>query len=166
MDRVRTRWLLSDAVTGAVGGYVGLGVMDLVTSRVYTLASQADKDREAAVSPGVAYAVAARKSAAVVGVALTDDQAKAVGSAFHYAIGIGWAPVYPLLRRLPAMPSLAAGLLTGLGLWAVFDEGLVPSLGLSAPNSAYPLSTHLRGFFGHLSYGLTVMTVVEAARLG
>ena len=166
MDRVRKRWLLSDAVAGAVGGYVGLAVMDPVTSRVYTLASQADKDREAAVSPGVAYTVAARKSAAVVGVALTHDQAKAVGSAFHYAIGIGWAPVYPVLRRLTAMPPLTAGLLTGMGLWSVFDEGLVPSLGFSAPNRAYPLSTHLRGFVGHLAYGLTVMSTVEAVRLG
>ncbi len=64
------------------------------------------------------------------------------------------------------MPPVVAGLLTGLGLWAVFDEGLVPALGFSAPNGAYPLSTHLRGFVGHLAYGLTVMSTIEADRLG
>lgn len=150
---------------GAAAGYVALGVMDLVTSRLYALAPVADKEREKAVSPGVAYTVAARKTAALVGSSLTESEATLVGSIYHYLMGLGWAPVYILLRRAIRLPAPPAGLITGLGLWAVFDEGLVPALGFSAPNRAYPPSTHLRGFLGHLSYGLTIMTVVEAIGL-
>jgi hypothetical protein len=38
----------------------------------------------------------------------------------------------------------------------LIDEGLKPLLGFSAPNRAYPLVTHLRGFVAHLVYGLGV----------
>jgi hypothetical protein len=41
------------------------------------------------------------------------------------------------------------------------DEGLTPALGLSAPNLDYPLSTHLRGFLGHLAYGAAVAATAE-----
>lgn len=160
------RRLLSDLATGVVAGYVALGVMDLVTSRLYEMASEADKQREKAVSPGVAYTVAARKTAALVGISLTEGKATLVGSAYHYLMGLGWAPVYVLLRRAIRLRALGAGLLTGLGLWAGFDEVLVPALGFSAPNRAYPFSTHLRGLLGHLAYGLTIMAVVEAIGLG
>ncbi len=30
---------------------------------------------------------------------------------------------------------------------------MTPALGFSAPNRAYPLSTHLRGFVAHLVFG-------------
>jgi uncharacterized membrane protein YagU involved in acid resistance len=80
-------------------------------------------------------------------------------------LGLSWAPVYVVLRRLIGVGPLAAGLATGLALWAGFDEGLVPALGFSASNRAYPLSTHLRGLVGHLVYGLTIMASVEAVRL-
>lgn len=157
--------MLADLATGVAAGYVALGVMDLVTGRLYALAPEADKEKEKAVSPGVAYTVAARKTAALVGLSLSDGRATLVGSVYHYLMGLGWAPVYLLLRRAVRLPALAAGLLTGLGLWAGFDEGLVPALGFSAPNRAYPLSTHLRGLVGHLAYGLTIMSVVEAIGL-
>lgn len=159
------RRLFSDLATGVAAGYVALGVMDPVTSRLYAMASEVDKEQEKAVSPGVAYTVAARKTAALAGLSLTEDQATQVGSAYHYLMGLGWAPVYVLLRRATGLSAPGAGLLTGLGLWAGFDEGLVPALGFSAPNRAYPLSTHLRGLVGHLAYGLTIMTVVEAIGL-
>jgi hypothetical protein len=45
----------------------------------------------------------------------------------------------------------------------IVDEGLTPALRFSAPNRAYPLATHLRGFVAHLAYGLTVAAVTETA---
>ncbi len=162
---MRTRRTLSDGVTAAIAGYLALEVMDRATTRLYALASEADKAREKAVSPGVAYTVAAKKTAALVGLVLTEEAATAVGSGYHYLLGLSWAPVYVVLRRLTGVAPLAAGLATGLALWAGFDEGLVPALGFSAPNRAYPPSTHLRGLVGHLVYGLTIMATVEAVRL-
>ena len=67
--------MLSDGVTAAMAGYLGLKVMDQATTRLYALASEADKAREKAVSPGVAYTVAAKDTAGVVGLSLTEEQA-------------------------------------------------------------------------------------------
>jgi hypothetical protein len=35
-------------------------------------------------------------------------------------------------------------------------------LGFSAPNRAYPMVTHVRGFVAHLAYGAAVAAVIEA----
>jgi hypothetical protein len=43
----------------------------------------------------------------------------------------------------------------------IADEMMTPALGFSAPNRAYPLATHLRGFAGHLVFGLAVAAVTE-----
>jgi hypothetical protein len=43
----------------------------------------------------------------------------------------------------------------------VADEMMTPALGFSAPNRAYPLSTHLRGFVAHLVFGLGVAATTE-----
>lgn len=50
------------------------------------------------------------------------------------------------------MPAPQAGILAGLALSAIVDEGLNPIIGSSAPPQAYPLSTHVRGLAGHLAY--------------
>lgn len=44
----------------------------------------------------------------------------------------------------------------------IVDEGMTPALGFSAPNRAYPLSTHLRGFVAHLAFGVGVAAIPEA----
>lgn len=38
---------------------------------------------------------------------------------------------------------------------------MTPALGFSAPNRAYPLSTHVRGFVAHLVFGLGVAATTE-----
>jgi hypothetical protein len=45
----------------------------------------------------------------------------------------------------------------------IADEGMTPLLGFSAPNKAYPLVTHLRGFVAHLVWGLAVGSTSELA---
>ena len=81
--------------------------------------------------------------------------------AFHYGLGVGWGPVYTLLRPFTGMNPVLAGLLAGTSLWAIVDEGLTPALGWSAPNRAYPVSTHVRAFVGHLVYGLVAAAGAE-----
>src|SRR5438093_13014695 len=49
------------------------------------------------------------------------------------------------------MNPVLAAVFSGTALFLLVDEGLTPTLGLSAPNNQYPLSTHLRGFLGHLA---------------
>jgi uncharacterized membrane protein YagU involved in acid resistance len=60
------------------------------------------------------------------------------------------------------MPALPAGIATGLTLFVIVDEGLNPIIGSSAPPQAYPVVSHVRGFVGHLAYGLALAATVEA----
>ena len=60
------------------------------------------------------------------------------------------------------MRPLAAGLATGAAMSLVVDETLVPALGLSPPNRAFPAATHLRGFLNHLAYGAAAALTAEA----
>lgn len=70
--------------------------------------------------------------------------------------------MYGFLRRCTDMGPVSAGLLSGAAMSLLVDEGITPLLGFSAPNRAYPLSTHLRGFGAHLTYGLGVAGTAEA----
>jgi hypothetical protein len=82
-----------------------------------------------------------------------------LGLAFHYGLAVGWAPTYALLRRRTTLRPLAAGLASGTAMWLLADEGITPALGFSAPNRAYPLSTHVRAF----AFGAAVAAVTETA---
>lgn len=148
-----------------IGGYVGTKLMERVSSTLYRLEPEDDRRREDAVRPGPPYQIAARKTAALLGLDLSDRTLQALGTyLFHYGLGMGWASLYPLLRSETTLRPLAAGLVTGGSLSLLVDEGLTPLLGFSAPNRAYPLITHLRGVANHLVYGLSVAVSVEALR--
>lgn len=83
---------------------------------------------------------------------------------FHYGLAVSWAPVYAYLRRRRSgLRPVPAGLVMGTAMSLVADETITPALGFSAPNRAYPLSTHLRGLAAHLAFGLAVAAVTEAA---
>jgi uncharacterized membrane protein YagU involved in acid resistance len=81
--------------------------------------------------------------------------------AFHYLAGLSWTPVYLLLRRTLRWHPVAAGLATGASMSLILDDTITPAIGASAPNDAYPASTHVRAFLAHLVYGLAVAGVLE-----
>lgn len=163
---MRSREFVSGAAAGVVGGYVGTKVMNPVTTKLQALAPEADKQREKAVSPGSPYKIGAEKAAALLGVKLTEGQLNAAASAMPYTVGITGGLLYVALRRLLHLNPLLAGLTSGMALFVVVDEGLTPTLGLSAPDRAYPLSTHLRGLIGHLAYGGAVAATAEILMSG
>ena len=158
---MRTRSVVSGAAAGVIGGYVGTKVMNPVTVKLQEFAPEADKEREKAVSPGSPYKIGARKAADLVGVKLDEKQLDQAASVMPYTVGIAGGLLYVFLRRALRMSPLLAALLSGMALFVVVDEGLTPTLGLSAPNLEYPLSTHLRGFLGHLAYGAGVAVTAE-----
>ena len=158
---MRTRELISGAAAGVVGGYVGTKVMNPVTTKLYELAPEADKKREKAVSPGSPYEIGVQKMADRLGVKLTEEQVKAAAAAAPYTVGVAGGLLYVGLRRLFHLNPFVAGLISAMALFLVVDEGLTPALGLSAPDSAYPVSTHLRGFLGHLAYGAAAAATAE-----
>ena len=159
---MHARDVVSGAAAGVIGGYVGSRVMNTVTTKLYEMAPEKDKQREKAVSPGSPYKIGAKKAADALGVKLSDRQIDLAASVMPYTLGIGGGLLYVLIRRIARLNPIVAGGIAAMTLFVVVDEGLTPTLGLSAPDLDYPLSTHLRGFLGHLAYGAGVAATAEA----
>ncbi|MFI6163039.1 DUF1440 domain-containing protein [Micromonospora haikouensis] len=155
--------LVTDATIAPLAGYAATKAMDPVSMKLYQLEPERDRAREDTVRPGLPYQIAADKALRLLGLRVEDATRQRAAMAFHYGLGIGWAPVYALLRRTTGLNPVLAGLTAGAALALIVDEGLTPALGLSAPNRAYPLVTHLRGIAAHLAYGLALAAVTETA---
>jgi hypothetical protein len=159
---VEVKDLLADAVLVGIAGFGAAKVMGKATTAMYEQQTDEAKQREEDASYGVAYNVAARKTAALAGKELSQEQVTKAGMGIHYALAFGWVPVYMVLRRRLGMGPFGAGAASGLSMAVVVDEIGNPLLGFTPPPQAYPLVTHLRGIVGHLVYGLGVAALVEA----
>lgn len=152
-----------DLVVAALAGYLGTKVMEPVSTRLYQLESETDRNREDAVRPGPPYEIAAKKISAKLGTPLNGASLQRASLVMHYGLAVGWSPLYTVLRRASGVHPLLAGLGTGAAMSLIADETMTPLLGYSAPNREYPLVTHLRGFAAHLVFGLAVAATTEAA---
>jgi uncharacterized membrane protein YagU involved in acid resistance len=150
-----------DLLVVGAAGLASTRLMSAVTTRFMQLQPQEDRRLEERVSPGIAYEVAARKTSAALGMNLTDDQAARLGMAIHYGLGIGWAPLYLVLRRGAHLHPFMAGVATGMSMNLLVDEVANTVFGFAAPPQDYPISTHLRGAVGHLTYGLALAATAE-----
>ncbi len=156
--------MIRELALASIAGFIGTKLMEAVSMKLYDLETPEARAQEDRVRPGPPYRVAAEKTTKVVGLRLNERQLDVAGMGFHYGLGMSWALAYPLLRRLGLGP-IGAGFVTGASLSLIVDEGLTPALGFSAPNDAYPLVTHLRGFVAHLVFGLGVAAAMETAWL-
>lgn len=153
--------LLEDLAVSAVAGYAGTKAMEPVSMKLYERESEADRQREDAVRPGMPYEIAAKKIAGLVGVSLEGKALDRASLVAHYGLALSWSPLYLLLRRRTRLGPVPVGLATGAAMSAIADEWMTPALGFSAPNRAYPLATHLRGVAAHLAFGLGVAATTE-----
>jgi hypothetical protein len=143
-----------DLLKGAVAGAVATYVMGRVTSYLYEHEDREARHAEDQARGGrTAYEVAAEKVASSAGTSLEPRRRRELGSAIHWAMGIGAGAAYAVLRRRVQGLGSAAGTAFGTGFWAFLDEGLVPALGLTPGPRAFPWQTHARGFVGHLTFG-------------
>lgn len=156
-----TRAVVQDMVIGLASGYAGSKVMSAVTTKLMGLESSEDREREKRVSPGVSYNIAAQQIAGQAGIHLDEKQAEKVGSVFHLGLALTVGELYVLLRRAAGIGSIPAALVVSVTLFAGVDEILTPAMDWSAPDTAYPLATHLRGLAGHLALGAGVMVAGE-----
>ena len=159
---METRDVVTDAALVAVAGYGAAKVMGKATTFMYEQQTDEAKQQEKEESYGVAYNVAAKKTAALAGKEISDDEASTAGMAIHNALALGWVPVYMLARRRFGMTPFGAGVACGLSMSLLVDEIGNPLLGFTPPPQKYPLVSHLRGVAGHLVYGLAVAAIVEA----
>jgi hypothetical protein len=143
-----------DLIKGAIAGAVATWVMGKVTNVLYAREDRwARRQEDDARGGKTAYGVAAEKAAGAVGTTLGDKQRERLGSAVHWALGIGAGAVYGVLRRRFDTIGRTAGVGFGTMFWAAVDEGLVPALGLTPGPRAFPWQTHARGLAGHLTFG-------------
>jgi len=159
---METKELVTDGALFGVAGYGAAKVMGKATTFMYQQQTDEAKQQEQDESYGVAYNVAAKKTAALAGKQLSQDQASKAGMAIHYALALGWVPVYMVARRRFGMTPFGAGAASGLSMAVLVDEIGNPLLGFTPPPQKYPLVSHLRGLVGHLVYGLAVAAIVEA----
>ena len=163
MDRRTQPPLLVDLAVGLAAGLFANWVTDLAQGPLRRETPEGVRRREARVSPGPSSSyVAARRIAERLGRPADDRRLAPAAKAVHYGLGMAWGPVYHLLRRRFGMRPLGAGLVAGAALSLVVDTGLTPALGLSAPNRAYPVATHVRGFLAHLVWGAAAALAAEA----
>lgn len=151
----RNRSMPKELAKGAVAGAVATWTLDRVTTWMYQREPQAARQREDRVRHGrSAYEAAAERVAQLAGRRLDPDQRHRLGTAIHWALGIGAGIVYTAFgRRFPGARR-AGGVAFGTAFWAAVDEGLVSLLGLTPPPPAFPWETHARGLAGHLAFGL------------
>src|SRR2546428_4762776 len=123
---LRRRDLVSGAAAGVVGGYVGTKVMNPVTTKLYEMAPEKDKQRDKAVSPGSPYRIGVQKAADLLGVSLTEEQPNAAAAAAPYTVGITGALPYLSLLRVFHLTTISARLAFGVALFLTFDDGLTP----------------------------------------
>ena len=106
--------------------------MEPVSQKLYEVESEQARKQEDEARPGPPPEVAAKKTAALVGMELSEQQLNVVTLAFHEGLAISWAPVYQVLRRKTQLGPVRAGLLTGAAMSLVAD---------SPPPSASPRRT-------------------------
>lgn len=155
--------ILLDLGVGVVAALVATWVMDHFSSFVYARQSKASRDREEALRTEMPPAVLAKKAARFVGRELGKDQANRYGVAIHWGFGALWGPVVAVGSRY-VLGALPLGILTGLLVWLVVDEGMNTLLGLTPSAWEFPASAHFRSFANHVVYGATIGALVFLAQ--
>lgn len=154
--------IIGDLAKGAVAGAVASWVMNGVTTYMYNREDEGARARESAVTGGeTSLKRAAVKVAKLAGIELDEERKRRLAMGIHWAIGIGTAAAYAVLRRRAKWAEAGQGLGFGTVFWLVADEGLVPLLGLSEGPRAYPWQSHARGLAGHLTFGVVTETALD-----
>jgi hypothetical protein len=149
------RRVTNEVLLGIGAGYLASKLMDRVTTAYQERQSEASKQREEQLQEVPAYREGCREAGRSPRAGPRPGESRATGTAPPPGPGpLGWG-----YCRTPAsrgMNPLVAGILTGLVLWLLVDEGANALFGLTPPPTAYPRETHVRGLIGHLAYGGTL----------
>lgn len=161
---VMERSLTKEVLLGTGAGLAATKVMDQVTTAYQERQSEASRRRERELQEEPAYAKAAEKLAEVRGEAIDQERAEQLGQRLHLGLGAsgGLMAVFLAAR---GMNPVGAGILAGLGIWLVVDEGANAVLGLTPPAPDYPRETHIRGLIGHLAYGVALGALLGLGNL-
>lgn len=149
---MRIRALLETTVA-AGAGYVATKALDRSSSAIYARQSDASRSREEELRDELPTIAFVRKTAALSGMTLDDEQERRLSRVVHFGVGAGGGVAAYVLSKTTPLGPFASGLATGLVIFALVDEGANYVLGLTAPATAWPAESHVRGLIAHLVYG-------------
>ena len=147
---------LARVLMGAAAGAVGVWALDRIDWFMWNREGNDTRARTRAARPGgepPAQALVSKVEKAT-GRELGDAGHEMAAQVVHYAIGIGPAIGYALLRdRLPGR-GVARGAAFGAGLFLAQDELFNTVTGLGGRPGDYPWTAHARGLVAHTVYGI------------
>jgi uncharacterized membrane protein YagU involved in acid resistance len=149
---------------GLVAGAIGAFVMDRATWVFQDSQKRQTIERERMAWPeglDVSHALGYRL-ARLAGVAVEKDQPSTLGMVTHYLLGIAPAILYAALRERDLRFAADRGMLYGVLIFALWDEGLSVATRIAGPPQDYPWQTHLRGLVGHLALGAATHLALSA----
>lgn len=153
----------SKLLAGALAGAIGVWALDRVDWFNYRREGLASRLQTRYARPGgeAPAHVAARRIEHAIGAEPSAARHHAAGMAVHYAIGIGPAIAYAVLReRLPALRA-GGGAAFGAALFALQDELLNTVTGLGGDPRDYPWQAHARGAIAHVVYGIVTESMLR-----
>ena len=152
--------LLTNLGIGILAGLVATKVTDRAQRALWKTTPASEKDEEPDVE-GSSARSAASLLCRQFGIEPTERELRVLKNVVHYGLGAGWGSLYGLMRRYSGMTPVGAGFATGASLSLIIDEALNPALRITPPSSAYPVSSHVRGFVTHLVYGFSIALAAE-----
>lgn len=155
--------MLTDVVKGAIAGAVGVWAMDKVVWWMWNREDPAALEQERQARPGgmdPAHNIANRVAGAM-GKELSPAQPHPAGVAVHYGLGVMPGAAYAVLRKRVPVVGAGGGLLYGLAMTLMEDEGVSPLLGLAGAPTEYPWQAHLRGVVGHMVLGAVTHATLD-----
>ncbi len=158
------RSLTKELLVGTGAAFAASKVMDRVTTAYLERQSEGSRRRENELQEEPSYTKAAEKLGEVSGRDLDDRDAEELGQRLHRGLGLSGGAVAGVLTAR-GMNPLAAGMLTGLGMWLLVDEGANAVFGFTPPAPEFPRETHIRGLVGHLAYGGTLGALLGIGNL-
>jgi hypothetical protein len=157
--------------SGAVAGMLGGGVMNLVGAalggrpnphgaQTEQRGRRLEPTQPVDGRPGDVGSVDATegmitRAAGRFGVSPPQQARRRLGTVAHYAFSTVCGAAYGLGVEYVPVLGRTAGAAFGMFVWVVFDEGLMPTLGLSPPPTRLGRWTHLYSVASHLAYGMT-----------
>ena len=155
--------LPTDLLMGAVAGAAAIWAMNrldwfLVGQEPEHVRRQTREARPGGLDP---VHLVADKAARALGTRPSPAQPHPAGIAIYYGFGVLMGAAYAALRRRLDWVGAGRGVLFGLAMFLLKDEGLNTLLGTGGPPGRYPWQAHARGAAAHATFGLAADTVLR-----
>lgn len=147
-------------VAGAVAGLVATYLMDGLGTLIWEHTSENARKRERLVEPKFPLIILGERIAAHLDWKPVEINGDKIGTVLHWGIGLACGALHGLVEPVFAPQRKLLGQPIAMGMLAVDEFGL-PAAGLCPHPSAFPYETHVRAFFAHACYGVSLAVIYQ-----